>query len=104
MARQLKIDNVANRYIRGNIRQERNEAQESQEDFAKTLQNSRVSVYVIERRRVEISATELGWISAHYEKPISYFYTPRVSIEKDRLSKWDEELFFFFFNCLKLKN
>lgn len=97
MARQSKIDNAANRYIRGKIRQERNEAKESQEDLAKALKKSRVSVSDIERGRIGISAADLGWIAAYYEKPISYFYPPRVSIEKDKLSKWDEELLSLFF-------
>jgi len=97
MARQSRIDNAANQYIRGKIRQARNEAQESQEDLAKALQKSRVSVSDIERGRVEIGAAGLGWIAAHYEKPISYFYPPRVSVDKNELSELDEELLFLFF-------
>lgn len=97
MARQSRIDNAANQYIRVKIKQARNEAQESQQDLAKALQKSRVSVSDIERGRVEISAADLGWIAAHYDKPISYFYPPRVSVDKNELSSLDEELLFLFF-------
>ena len=96
MARQSRIDNAANQYIREKIRLARNDAQESQEDLAKALQKSRVSISDIERGRVEISAADLGWIAAHYEKPISYFYPPRVVINKDELTQQAEELLFLF--------
>ena len=97
MARESKIDNADYRYIRGKIRQARNEAQESQEDLAKALEKSRVSVSDIERGRVEISAADLGWIAAHYDKPISYFFPPGVSVDKNELSSLDEELLLLFF-------
>ena len=96
MARQSRIDNSANQYIRNKIKQARNEAKESQEDLAQALQKSRVSVSDIERGRVEISAADLGWIAAHYDKPVSYFYPPRVRIDKEDLSPLDEELLFLF--------
>lgn len=96
MSRQSKIDNAANRYIREKIKQARTEVHESQEDLAKALQKSRVSISDIERGRVEISASDLGFISSHYEKPVSFFYPPRVSIDKDELSSLDEELLFLF--------
>ena len=97
MARQSKIDNAANQYIREKIKQARIEAHESQEDLAKALQKSRVSVSDIERGRVEIGASDLGWIAAHYDKPISYFFPPRVTVDKSELSSLDEELLFLFF-------
>jgi len=97
MARQSKIDNSANQYIRYKIKQARVEAHESQEDLAKALQKSRVSVSDIERGRVEIGASDLGWIAAHYNKPISYFFPPRVTVGKSELSALDEELLFLFF-------
>ena len=90
MARQSRIDNAANQYIRGKIRQARNEAHESQEDLAKALRKSRVSISDIERGRVEISAVDLGWIAAHYDKPISFFFPSRVSVDKSELSALDE--------------
>ena len=97
MARQSKIDNAANQYIREKIKQARSEAHESQEDLAKALQKSRVSVSDIERGRVQIGASDLGWIAAHYDKPISYFFPPRVTVDKSELSALDEELIFLFF-------
>ena len=50
----------------------------------------------MERGRVVIGAADLGSIAAHYEKPISYFYPPRVTVNKSGLSKLDEELLFLF--------
>ena len=97
MARQSRIDNAANQYIREKIKQARAEAQESQEDLAKAMQKSRVSISDIERGRVEISAADLGWIAAYFNKPISYFYPPRVTIDRAELSALDEELLFLFF-------
>ena len=97
MIRQSKIDNSANRYIREKIKQARLEANESQEALAKAIQKSRVSISDIERGRVEIGASELGWIAAYYDKPISYFYPPRVNISKLELSSLDEELLSLFY-------
>jgi len=96
MARQSRIDSAPNQYIRGKIKQARLEAQESQKDLADAMQKSRVSISDIERGRVEISAADLGWIAAHYDKPISYFFPSRVSIDKSELSALDEELLFLF--------
>jgi len=48
------------------------------------------------RGRVSIGASDLGFIAAHFEKPISYFYPPRVIVNKDELSSLDEELLFLF--------
>ena len=38
----------------------------------------------------------LTWV-LHYDKPISFFYPPRVVVNKDELSSLDEELLFLFF-------
>jgi transcriptional regulator with XRE-family HTH domain len=97
MFRQSKVDSAPNRYIRTKIKEARTEANESQETLAEAMQKSRVSISDIERGRVEISASDLGFIAAHYEKPISYFFPPRVVVNKDELSKLDEELLFLFF-------
>ena len=97
MVGQSKNDNAANRYLREKIKHARVEAGESQEDLAKALQKSRVSISDIERGRVEISAADLGWIAAQYDKPISYFFPPRVAVDKSELSSLDEELLFLFF-------
>ena len=72
------------------------EAGESQDDLAKDFDKSRVAISDIERGRVAISAVDLGFIVAHYDKPISYFYPPRVKLEKTELSKLAEELLNYF--------
>lgn len=36
----------------------------------------------MERGRVEISASDLGFIAAHYDKPITYFY-PKEDFDND---------------------
>ena len=97
MLREQKHDDSANRYIREKIKQARAEANESQDDLAKAMGKSRVTISDIERGRVEIGASDLGWIAAHFEKPISYFYPPRVVVSKDELTSLDEELLFLFF-------
>ncbi len=96
MFRQSKIDDGGNRYIREKIKQARHEADESQGDLAKALGKSRVTISDIERGRVSIGASDLGIIAAHYEKPISYFYPPRVVVKKDELDQLEEELIFLF--------
>lgn len=96
MIRESKIDDGGNRFIRERIRLARLDANESQEDLAEALDKSRVTVSDMERGRVEINASDLGFIAAHYDKPISFFYPPRVVINKDELSTLDEELLFLF--------
>ncbi len=96
MFKHSDVDDSANRYIREKIRQARIEANESQEDLAKAMGKSRVTISDIERGRVIISASESGFIAAHYEKPISYFFPPSVSINKSELSSLEEELLFLF--------
>lgn len=89
-------DDAANKYIRERIRQARSEANETQEDLAIVLEKTRVSVSDMERGRVSVGAADLSLIAAHYEKPISFFYPPRVTINKDELSSLDEELISLF--------
>jgi transcriptional regulator with XRE-family HTH domain len=89
-------DDVPNRYIRERIRQVRIAANESQDDLAKKLSKSRVTVSDMERGRVAVSAADLAFIAALYEKPISFFYPPRVTVNKDELSKLEEEIIFLF--------
>jgi transcriptional regulator with XRE-family HTH domain len=96
MLRQSKIDDAANRFIRDKIRQARLDALESQEDLAKALEKSRVTISDMERGRVEINVSDLGFIAAHYDKPISFFYPPRVVINQNELTQLDEELLFLF--------
>lgn len=45
-----------------------------------------------------MSAADLALIARHYEKPISYFFPPGVSISKDELSPIDQELLSLFQN------
>ena len=89
-------DDLANRYIRERIRQARLEANETQEDLARVLEKTRVAVSDIERGRVSVSAADVSLIAAYYDKPISFFYHPRVTISKDELSSLDEELISLF--------
>jgi len=96
MYKHSDVDDSANRYIREKIRQARTEANESQDDLAKAMGKSRVTISDIERGRVIISASELGFIAAHYDKPISYFYPSRVKIVDGDLSVLEEELLFLF--------
>lgn len=96
MVKQSKIDDAGNRFIRERIKQARHDSNESQEDLAKALNKSRVTISDMERGRVEINASDLGFIAAHYDKPISFFYPPRVVINQDELTTLDEELLFLF--------
>ena len=96
MANKRQADNPYDQYIRERIRLARMEAGDSQDDLAKAFQKSRVAISDIERGRVAISAIDLGFIAAYYDKPISYFYDPRVTINKDELSKLAEELLVYF--------
>jgi transcriptional regulator with XRE-family HTH domain len=84
-----------NKYIRERIKQSRHEANETQENLARTLEKSRVSVSDIERGRVEVGAADLTFIANHYSKPISYFYPPVVSVQ-GKLSALEEELLIYF--------
>jgi len=97
MFKHSDIDDSANRYIREKIRQARTEANESQDDLAKAMGKSRVTISDIERGRVIIGASDLGFIAAYYDKPVSFFYPPRVTINKSELSALDEELLFLFY-------
>jgi len=89
-------DDEVNRYIRERIRQVRTMASESQDDLAKKLEKSRVTVSDMERGRVAVSAADLALIAAYYEKPVSFFYPPRVTVNKDQLSQLEEELIILF--------
>ncbi len=71
----------------------------SQEDLAKALQKSRVSISDIERGRVEISAADLGWIAAHYDKPISFFFLQGYQLINLNYQLLTKNYFFFSFSC-----
>ena len=81
-----------NKYIRERIKQARLEAGETQEDLAKKMEKTRVAISDLERGRVSVNSSDLGFIAAYYDKPISYFYPPRLKIDKDDLSSLDQEL------------
>lgn len=97
MFRQPSIDDAGNRYIRERVRLARTDASESQDDLAKAFGKSRVTISDMERGRVKICASDLIFIAAHYEKPISFFYPLGVVINKEELTPLDEELLFLFF-------
>ena len=60
------------------------------------MEKTRVAISDLERGRFSVNASDLGFIAAHYDKPISYFYPPRVKVEKGELSTLDEELLMNF--------
>ena len=93
--RKRKEDKV-NRFIRERIRLARTAANETQGDLAKELYKLRVAMSDLERGRVEVSAADLTSIAAHYDKTISFFYPPRVTVNKDQLSQLEEELISLF--------
>ena len=95
MSKQVEDDKV-NRYIRERIHQVRTEANESQDQLAKRLEKSRVAVSDMERGRVAVSAADLAFIAAFYEKPIGYFFPPSITVNKDHLSQLEEELIYLF--------
>jgi transcriptional regulator with XRE-family HTH domain len=87
---------VRNRTIQERVRQVRTEANESQDQLAKRLEKPRVAVSDMERGRVAVSAADLAFIAAFYERPIDYFSPPSITINKDQLSQLEEELIFLF--------
>jgi len=84
-------EDKVNRYIRERVLQARREANETQEDLARVLQKTRVAISDLERGRVDVSASSLAIIAAHYGKPISYFYPPAVSVQGE-LTPLEQEL------------
>jgi transcriptional regulator with XRE-family HTH domain len=88
-------EDIANKYIRVKIKEARQEANETQEDLAFSLEKTRVAVSDLERGRVNVNAADLAIIAAHYGKPISYFFPVRVTVNPE-LSKLEEELITYF--------
>ena len=97
MYRKSDFNEKSKAYIREKIKQARLAANESQSDLAKVFGKSRVTISDMERGRVDISASDLSFIAAHYNKPISYFFPQRVTANKEDLTQLDEELLFLFF-------
>lgn len=92
-----------NTYIRERIKQARLDANETQEDLAKKMEKTRVAISDLERGRVSVNASDLGFIAAYYDKPISYFYPPRLKISKEDLSSLDEELLMIFWQLPEIQ-
>jgi transcriptional regulator with XRE-family HTH domain len=85
-------DDKANKYIREKIRQARQDAGETQEDLARILKKNRVAISDLERGRVAVNASDLSLIAAYYEKPISFFFPSQLSIQKNELTPFEEEI------------
>lgn len=92
-----------NTYIRERIKQARLDAGQTQEDLAKKMEKTRVAISDLERGRVSVNASDLGFIAAYYDKPISYFYPPRLKINKEDLSSLDEELLIVFWQLPEIQ-
>ncbi len=88
----------------GSIAQQaRLDAGETQEDLAKKMEKTRVAISDLERGRVSVNASDLGFIAAYYDKPISYFYPPRLKINKEDLASLDEELLMVFWQLPEIQ-
>lgn len=86
-------EDKVNRYIRQRIHAARTERGMSQEQLARYLEKSRVTVSDLERGRVRIGAADLAIIAGALEKPIDFFYPPPArGVEKDDLSPAEQEL------------
>ncbi len=96
MFRNKNYDDEINQFIRERVKTARLESGDTQEELAFKLSKNRVSVSDMERGRVTVPASDLTFIASLYEKPISYFFPPRVTINKDELSSLDEELLALF--------
>jgi transcriptional regulator with XRE-family HTH domain len=83
-------------YILERIKLACTEDNESQDDLARIMQKSKDAISDMERGRIEISAADLVFIAVYFEKPISYFFPPQVSIKKSDFSKLAEETLFLF--------
>ncbi len=46
--------------------------------------------------KVVVSAADIALIAAHFNKPIAFFYPPRISVSKDDLSPLSQELNLLF--------
>ena len=62
------------RFIRERIRLAREARGMSQDDLARFLQKTRVTVSDIERGRVRVGTYDLARIAAALEKPVAYFF------------------------------
>ena len=95
MFRRQKHEDKIDRYIRERIRQARTDANKTQDELAKAVYKNRVTISDIERGRVQVSASDLAFIAAELEKPISYFYPPVLGVHGD-FSPLEEELLAYF--------
>jgi transcriptional regulator with XRE-family HTH domain len=90
-----KEENKYNRFIRQKIREAREEKEMSQEELAKAIDRSRITITNIENGRTEINAVDLMGIAYVLEKPVRYFYPQYVPTEGD-LSSEEWELIHYF--------
>lgn len=88
-------ENKYNRFIRERIIQARKEKGMTQEELAKALHRSRMTIANIESGRTEINAVDLMGIAYILEKPVRYFYPQYVPTEND-LSSEEWELIHYF--------
>jgi len=65
------------------------------------MEKTRVAISDLERGRVSVNASDLAFIAAHYDKPIGFFFPPRVKVEKNDLDVLDQELMMIFCQLLE---
>jgi len=93
---QSKKDDKLNQYIRKQIKQARLEAGDSQKLLARQMEKTAAAISDLERGRVSVNASDLGFIAAYYEKPISYFFPSDLKIDNEDLSPLGQELYMVF--------
>jgi transcriptional regulator with XRE-family HTH domain len=90
-----KRENKYNEFIRRQIRLAREDKGMSQEDLAKAIHRSRITITNLESGRTEVNAVDLMGIAYVLEKPIRYFFPVYVPTEDD-LSSNESELIHYF--------
>lgn len=83
------------KFIRGKIREAREEREMSQADLAKRIYMTQKNVSDLERGKKELDVSDLMSIAYVLEKPIAYFFPMHILTEKD-LSVKEWELIHFF--------
>lgn len=82
------------KYIRDHIRLAREERQISQNDLAKAIDKTNVTISDIERGKVGVSSIDLALIAKKLGRPMDYFipWTVRVRVNKDELKSNEARL------------
>jgi transcriptional regulator with XRE-family HTH domain len=75
--KQVREDRI-NEYIRDRVRAAREDKGASQEDLARALEKSRAAISDMERGRVDVSASDLVFITNYFEKPLTYFFSAAI--------------------------